>query len=181
VNAGSCLRALDAKSILLQASRHPLAHVASQGLADAGVGGNDPLVLAVSGGGDSMAMLVLLASVRSRADDALASLSAVSIDHGIRSDSAAEASFACETARALGIGRAEVIAVDVPRDGNLLDAARNPDCERSATTRARMPRSRSRSRTRRMIARRAFSLVSPVAAGLTGSRRCAPRARSMPA
>lgn len=125
MSAGACLRALDAKSILLQASRHPLAHVASQGLADAGVGRNDPLVLAVSGGGDSMAMLVLLASVRSRADDALASLSAVSIDHGIRPDSAAEASFACETARALGIGRAEVIAVDVPRDGNLLDAARN--------------------------------------------------------
>lgn len=124
MNAGACLRTVDAKSVLLQASRHPLAHVASQGLADAGVEISDPLVLAVSGGGDSMAMLVLLACIRSRSDGALASLSVASIDHGIRADNAAEAAFACETARALGIAAAEVITVDVPRDGNLLDAAR---------------------------------------------------------
>jgi tRNA(Ile)-lysidine synthase len=125
VNNGACPRALDARSILLHASRHPLAHVASQGLADAGVEASDPLVLAVSGGGDSMAMLVLLAAIRSRTDRALTSLSAVSVDHGIRADNAAEASFACETARALGIAASEVIPVDVRRDGNLLDAARD--------------------------------------------------------
>lgn len=124
MNAGACLGALDGKSILLQASRHPLSHVAAQGLADAGVDSGDPLVLALSGGGDSMAMLALLAAIRARTDPSLATLFAVSVDHGIRADNAAEAAFARDAARALGLASSEVIAVDVPRDGNLLDAAR---------------------------------------------------------
>ena len=125
MTAAACLGALDAKSVLLQASRHPLAHVAAQGLSDAAVDPSEPLVLAVSGGGDSMAMLVLLAAIRARTDPSLTSLTAVSIDHGIRTDNAAEAAFARDAARALGLASSEVIAVEVPRDGNLLDAARH--------------------------------------------------------
>jgi len=109
---------------LLQASRHPLAALAAHGLADGGVSTDEPLVLAVSGGGDSMAMLALVAAVRARADPSLRSLAVIAIDHGIRAENADEAALAVQTASALGIMAARAVCVDVDRSGNLLDAAR---------------------------------------------------------
>ena len=111
--------------ILLQASRHPLAALAARGLDDAAVTERDPLVLAVSGGGDSMAMLCVVAAVRARTDPSLSSLTLVAIDHGVRPENAQEAMLAVEAARGLGLADARAIRVRVSRDGNLLDAARH--------------------------------------------------------
>ena len=111
--------------LLLSASRHPLANVVVGGLRDAAVDADTPLVVAVSGGADSMAMLVLLAAVRERTDPRLESLAVASIDHGIRPESRAEAEAAIALAGRIGISRASVVRVTVSRDGNLLDAARH--------------------------------------------------------
>lgn len=112
------------QGILLHASRHPLAALAARGLAECGVSADEPLVLAVSGGGDSMAMLALVAAVRARADPSLRSLAVIAIDHCIRAENADEAALAVQTASALGVMAARAVCVDVDRSGNLLDAAR---------------------------------------------------------
>ncbi|MEZ6012446.1 MAG: tRNA lysidine(34) synthetase TilS [Hyphomonas sp.] len=65
------------------------------GLAAAG-----PVCLAVSGGGDSMALLVLAAEWAWRRDR---SLLALTVDHGLRPEAAAEARFVGETAARLGV------------------------------------------------------------------------------
>lgn len=80
------------------------------------------LGVAVSGGGDSMALLVLLADwARAQGVE----LEAVSVDHGLRTESAAETAAAGALAARLGLTH------DVVRwarrqtgDGNLMDAAR---------------------------------------------------------
>jgi tRNA(Ile)-lysidine synthase len=65
------------------------------------------LGLAVSGGGDSMAMAILAASwAKARSGEAVAFL----VDHGLRRDSAAEAGAAAGTLRGLGI-RATVLTL----------------------------------------------------------------------
>jgi len=112
------------ESVLRQASRHPLAHRVAQGLERAGVSEADTLVLAVSGGGDSIAMLALVAALRHRTDPTLDSLAVVSIDHGLRAANRDECACAVATAHALGIARAEVCSVRIPSVGNVLDAAR---------------------------------------------------------
>lgn len=112
------------ESVLRQASRHPLAHRVLQGLERAGVSATDPLVLAVSGGGDSIAMLALVAALRHRTDPTLGSLAVVSIDHGLRPANREECACAMATAHALGIACAEVRSVRIPSVGNVLDAAR---------------------------------------------------------
>ena len=50
--------------ILLRSSRHPLVARLADGLAEAGVAMDERLVLLVSGGGDSLALLVLMAALR---------------------------------------------------------------------------------------------------------------------
>lgn len=112
------------EALVLRASRHPLAAEVAASLRRGGVRQTDRLALLVSGGGDSMAMLLLLAAIRERSDSALDSLAVLSVDHRLRTESAAECASALEFARTLGITRREVVEVDVARVGNLLDAAR---------------------------------------------------------
>ena len=120
---------LHPESLHLMGSRHRLARVVAAALQSAGIptDASDPprIVLAVSGGGDSMAMLVLVAALRARVPDALARTAVVSIDHGLREGARAEAESAVALARHLGVRCAEVRSVAVARSGNLLDAARS--------------------------------------------------------
>ncbi len=77
-----------------------------------------PLGVAVSGGGDSVALLALLSDW---ADGR--SLRAVTVDHGLRPESAAEAAQAAATAARLGIEH-DTLVWSGPVAGNLQDAAR---------------------------------------------------------
>lgn len=61
------------------------------------------LLVAVSGGPDSMALLHLLAEWRDRLGEAAPVLAAATIDHQLRAGSAAEAEFVARSARALNI------------------------------------------------------------------------------
>jgi tRNA(Ile)-lysidine synthase len=61
------------------------------------------IVVAVSGGPDSMALLHLLAEWRQGLGDAAPIIAAATIDHGLRPESAAEARFVAAAAAALGI------------------------------------------------------------------------------
>lgn len=84
------------------------------------------LVLAVSGGPDSLALLHALCALRA---ELAASLHVAHLDHTLRgAESAAEAAFVAETARAWGvpatIDSADVRALARTRRANLYDAAR---------------------------------------------------------
>ncbi|MGB0499312.1 MAG: tRNA lysidine(34) synthetase TilS, partial [Rubricella sp.] len=82
--------------------------------------GADALVLAVSGGGDSTAMLVLAADwARSRG----ARLFAATIDHGLRAESAEEARFVAGLCEGLGVDHA-TIGWQAQAEGNLQQEAR---------------------------------------------------------
>lgn len=74
------------------------------------------LGLAVSGGGDSIAMLVLAAVAMP------GRIEAATVDHGLRAESAAEAALVAQVCAALGVPH-ETLPVEV-EDGNLQDAAR---------------------------------------------------------
>lgn len=119
---GAAVRAAD--EVLRAASRHPLASQVARSLESAGVEPEERLLLMVSGGGDSMAMLVLVAALRARLDRGLSSLAVCTIDHGLRETSAREAAFVVAEAHAMGVVEARAVRVDVARTGNLLDAAR---------------------------------------------------------
>ena len=112
------------RELLLRASRHPLTALLADGCARAGVCADTRVVACVSGGGDSMAMLLLLAAMRERTDPELASVAVLSVDHGLRPEAAREAAQAVAFARHLGIARAEAVRVEVAPAGNVLDAAR---------------------------------------------------------
>jgi len=129
--------ATDARAeLLLRASRHPLAaDVAAalesslessleNSLEDAPPTKAGRMALLVSGGGDSMAMLLLVAAICERDDAALESLAVLSVDHGLRPDARAECESAVRLAATLGIARREIVRVEVQTDGNLLDRAR---------------------------------------------------------
>lgn len=109
---------------LLRASRHPLAADVLQGFRRCVIAPGDRLVLAVSGGSDSTALLVLAAALWERSERGLENLSVVAVDHGLREESAREADAAVRLALGIGIARAEVRRVQVPKAGNLLDSAR---------------------------------------------------------
>lgn len=80
-----------------------------------------PVGVAVSGGGDSIALLALMADwARRHGRD----LRAVTVDHGLRPESAAEAAGAAATAGALGVPHDVLLWTERP-EGNLQAAARS--------------------------------------------------------
>ena len=83
----------------------------------AGVRGAEGLALAVSGGGDSMAMLHLAVAAGLRP-------AVVTVDHGLRAGSAAEAAMVAEVAARLGLNHTTLHWRDWDGTGNLQDAAR---------------------------------------------------------
>ncbi|MDG6077819.1 tRNA lysidine(34) synthetase TilS [Erythrobacter litoralis] len=78
--------------------------------------GKGLLGLAVSGGGDSLGMLLLAAAAMP------GRVRAATVDHGLRPESAAEAAFVAERCTELGVQH-DTLAVEVG-DGNLQDRAR---------------------------------------------------------
>jgi tRNA(Ile)-lysidine synthase len=77
--------------------------------------------LAVSGGGDSMAMLHLMARA---AQDAGRDLHAVTVDHRLRAEAAAEAAFVSSVCEGLGIPHSVLVWDHDTVTGNLMEAAR---------------------------------------------------------
>lgn len=82
--------------------------------------GGECVLVAVSGGADSVALLHTLAALRSELG---VMLHVAHVDHRLRPDSARDAEFVTALAARLDLP-ADVIAVDVPRTGSLEDAAR---------------------------------------------------------
>lgn len=87
------------------------------------------LLIAVSGGADSLALLVILADLRSRGDLPVITLQVASLDHGIRGPAgAADAQFVADEAARLGIpytvGSLDVPAYAAARRVGVEDAAR---------------------------------------------------------
>ncbi|NUH65895.1 tRNA lysidine(34) synthetase TilS [Sulfitobacter sp. S0837] len=89
----------------------------------AGLGGGLPprLGVAVSGGGDSMALLSLLSGLFRAAGS---HLEVVTVDHGLRAEAAVEADFVARHAAALGLAHETLRWRDWDGQGNLQDAAR---------------------------------------------------------
>jgi len=85
-----------------------------------GVRAGDPLVVAFSGGADSLGLLALLARLPAERRPAL---EAIHVDHGLRPDSAAAAARALEAAGRLGVP-ARCVRVEVRGRGGLEAAAR---------------------------------------------------------
>jgi tRNA(Ile)-lysidine synthase len=79
--------------------------------------GNGTLGLAVSGGPDSLGLLLLAAAALP------GRVAAATIDHGLRPENAAEAAMVAEVCKSLGVPH-EIIAVEVP-EGNIQAGARS--------------------------------------------------------
>ena len=86
-------------------------------LAALGVAPECGLALAVSGGPDSLALLLL-------AHAAGFAIEAATVDHGLRPESAAEAQFVARTCAALGVPHATLALAPPPASGNRSDWAR---------------------------------------------------------
>ncbi|MFM7259601.1 MAG: tRNA lysidine(34) synthetase TilS [bacterium] len=110
--------------VLLRASRHRLAARISEGLTVSAIGSDEPMLLLVSGGSDSMAMLVSIAAMRARRASFPRGLAVLSIDHGLREAAAAEVASVLATARALGIEEVYARKVNIAEGANVLGAAR---------------------------------------------------------
>ena len=110
--------------LLLRSSRHALAPLVAHGLEQSGVSSGDALLLMVSGGADSVAMMLLIAALRERTDPTLASISVLTINHGLRSEAVAECAFVVALAHHLGIRDVHSESVVLPRTGNMLECAR---------------------------------------------------------
>lgn len=117
-------RKAERSEVFLRASRHRLAHIVDRTLDAMRVSADSSVMLAVSGGSDSMAMMLLVGAIRARQDGALRRTAVVSVDHGLRDESGAEAELVVSLATDLGFGWAQSRRVQVARDGNILDAAR---------------------------------------------------------
>lgn len=76
--------------------------------------------VAVSGGGDSMALLHLLASA---AGPAGFGIEAATVDHRLRPEAAAEAAFVARTCATLGVSHRTLVWDDHPPTGNLMEKA----------------------------------------------------------
>src|SRR4051812_14140111 len=74
-----------------------------------------PLTVAVSGGPDSLALLLLTAA-------GPMPVLAATVDHRLRAENAGEAAFVADTCRDLGVAH-EILPVTVERDGDGLQAA----------------------------------------------------------
>jgi tRNA(Ile)-lysidine synthase len=85
----------------------------------------DHVVLAVSGGPDSMALLVLAAEWCARRGNAIPLVSVATVDHGLRAESAAEAEFVAREAQRLGLPHAILPWSGEKPTTGIADAARN--------------------------------------------------------
>src|SRR6185312_10170947 len=85
----------------------------------------DRVVLAVSGGPDSMALLILAAEWQARRGNATPLVSVATVDHGLRVESAAEAEFVGREARRLGLTHAPLPWTGAKPATGIADAARN--------------------------------------------------------
>lgn len=85
------------------------------------VTGGAPLGVAVSGGGDSVALLLLLDDLRRNGGPPLA---AVTVDHGLRPEAAAEAAMVAQLCARLGLPHDTLRWTEGPGGGNLMDQAR---------------------------------------------------------
>ena len=83
--------------------------------------GSDPVGVAVSGGSDSLALLLLL---KDWADKSGRSLRAVTVDHGLRAEAADEAAFVGQVCAGLGIPHRTLRWDGPDPTGNLSDQAR---------------------------------------------------------
>lgn len=83
--------------------------------------GGERVLVAVSGGADSVALLHALLALRTELD---VELHVVHVDHGLRPDSSRDAAFVTALAARLGVP-ADVATVDVPPSGSLEEAARH--------------------------------------------------------
>ncbi len=109
---------------LLRASRHPLTYRISTGLESAGIMEGDRLLLLVSGGSDSMALLLAVAALRARRTTFPEGLAVLSVDHGLRADAASEVASVVVAARAVGIDDVFTARLVPSVRGNVLEAAR---------------------------------------------------------
>lgn len=82
------------------------------------------VVLAVSGGPDSMALLVLASEWRQRRNGAPPSLSVATVDHGLRPESPREAEFVASEARRLGLPHVTLLWTGEKPTRGIPDAAR---------------------------------------------------------
>ncbi len=109
---------------LLLAGRHALAAELAASLQHACGPDGGSIVLAVSGGPDSLALLWLAAAIAHRSEAAVRWRPwVVHIDHGLREDSGADAALVLRQAAAAGL-RGEVVRVDCLGPGNVSDRAR---------------------------------------------------------
>lgn len=106
--------------LLLVAGRHPLAHAVSAGLRAARVPEGAAVVLAASGGADSMALLAVGAALHARGR--LRAV-AVHVDHGLRPESHAEGTLVERAAHALGVPMVRC-TLQLTRGANLAARAR---------------------------------------------------------
>jgi len=97
-----------------------LHEIIARRLAAWGIGRDEGLVVAFSGGADSLGLLLVLAQLPV---ERRPTLEAIVVDHGLRASSAAEAAAAVALARGLGIP-ARAVRVEVDGRGGVEEAAR---------------------------------------------------------
>jgi tRNA(Ile)-lysidine synthase len=114
---GGCYIGAMAKHVALADPDARVARFARDVVALTGGGANERFGLAVSGGADSVAMLLLAQAAFP------ARIAAATVDHRLRAESGAEARFVSEICVARGIPHS-VIALDPLARGNVSDAAR---------------------------------------------------------
>jgi tRNA(Ile)-lysidine synthetase-like protein len=108
------------KDLALVAGRLPICHHLHQSLDDCGVPQGAAIVVAVSGGADSMALLALLAALAKRGR---VSPIAAHVDHGLREGSAAEGEHVAALAASLGVPMM-ALTIEIAGKSNLSARAR---------------------------------------------------------